>query len=322
MSLNKTAIIRDVERSVGAVNDIITLLQGGLPLSSDVVDVNYSQETVKSFLERSQAVVNHLQSASTTTSNWLSETGNRISQNLVESGKISDALQQSSSNLVQSDRRTQSTHERITQLEQAVNAGEQNLSSAQSSLSAAENRLNEARRVRDIAFASFFVAPIVGGALLAVDQTAIRHDIDSRKESVHAIRNQLAQSRSQLDQQRVQLSSENAQRAELSSHIHKLQEEQRALGAQADGLQKERETLSQLSVSINDCLLTVNSALSSSATIPAGRSMRNVVSGIRGLVGALGADATFAGPVAQLNDSSLQRLDSGVEALRRHRLMA
>ncbi|KAI0672198.1 hypothetical protein C8Q78DRAFT_990702 [Trametes maxima] len=322
MSPDKTAIVRDVERSVGAVNDIITLLQGDRPLRSDVVDVNYPQETVNTFLERGQAAVNHLKSASTTTSSWLSETGNRVSQNLVDSRRISDTLQQSSSNLVQAEQRTRSTHERITQLEQAVNAGEQNLNSAQSSLSAAENKLREARKVRDVAFAAFFVAPIITGALAVVDQTALRRDIDSQKNSVHAIRDQLAQSRSQLDQQRAQLTSENGQKASLSSQIRELQAQQRTLGAQADGLQKERETLSLLSVSINNCLVAVNGALSSSATISAGNSMRIVVAGIRGLVGALGADAMFAGPVAQLNDSSLQRLDHRVEALKRHRLMA
>ncbi|KAI0742071.1 hypothetical protein C8Q80DRAFT_1197806 [Daedaleopsis nitida] len=46
-------------------------------------------------------------------------------------------------------------------------------------------------------------------------------------------------------------------------------------------------------------------------------SMRNVVSGVRGVIGALGADAMFAGPLVLLDDSALDRLDMRVASVRR-----
>ena len=94
---------------------------------------------------------------------------------------------------------------------------------------------------------------------------------------------------------------------------------QRSAGLAAYGrqLQSTRAELADLSQRINDCLHTVNAALSSSETISTMSSMRNVVSGIRGVVGALKADAMFQGPLARLDDAALGALDRRVATIRR-----
>ncbi|KAI0649814.1 hypothetical protein C8Q79DRAFT_901462 [Trametes meyenii] len=325
MSEEKASIVRDVECSVSAVNDIITLLQRDSPLDSDIVDANYSVETVALFQILSQDAVNFLQSAKDATILWIYQTAERMSENLVESLKLSDMLQESSTSLVMVEEYTLSARERIDQLEEEINAGNRNLASARHALHDAERDLERQRRVRRAtriaAIVTLFFAPIVSAALVAVDLTAIERAIEQRKGTVSAVEGQLAQSRSQLNNQHDTLDLEYGRSASLTTYIYELLEEEQLLGILEDGLQEERESLARLSVTINDCLLTVNAALNSSATIVAAGSMRNIVTGIRGLAAALGADAMFAGPVAQLNDRALAVLDRRVEALKRHRLM-
>ena len=57
MEQYKPLIVGDVQRSIGAVNEIVVSLQRDKPLSSDIVDVNYPQSTVDQFLKSSKAVV-------------------------------------------------------------------------------------------------------------------------------------------------------------------------------------------------------------------------------------------------------------------------
>ncbi|KAI0672197.1 hypothetical protein C8Q78DRAFT_1068790 [Trametes maxima] len=325
MSEGKASIVRDVECSVSAVNDIITLLQRDTPLDSDIVDANYSVETVALFQILSQDAVNFLQSAKDATILWICQTSERMSENLVESLGLSDTLLESSTSLVLAEEYASSASERIGQLEEEINAGNRNLASACNALRDAERNLEHRRHVRRVmrgaAIATLFFAPIVSAVLVAVDLTAIERAIDLRRGAVSTVERQLERSRSQLDYQHDTLDIEHGRSASLTTHIYELLQEQQLLGILEDGLQEEREALARLSVSINDCLLTVNAALNSSATISAGHSMRNVVTGIRGLAAVLGADAMFAGPVARLNDRALAVLDRRIEALRRHRLM-
>ena len=53
----KPLIVADVERSIGAMNDIVTTLQRDAPLTSDLMEINYPQNAVDSFMTSSQAVV-------------------------------------------------------------------------------------------------------------------------------------------------------------------------------------------------------------------------------------------------------------------------
>ena len=53
----KPLIVVDVQRSIGAMNDIVTTLQHDAPLTSDLMEINYPQNTVESFMRSSQTVV-------------------------------------------------------------------------------------------------------------------------------------------------------------------------------------------------------------------------------------------------------------------------
>ena len=50
-------IVQDVQQSIAAVNNIVASLERDAPLSSDIIQMSYSQETVDNFLGYSQAVV-------------------------------------------------------------------------------------------------------------------------------------------------------------------------------------------------------------------------------------------------------------------------
>lgn len=165
-----------------------------------------------------------------------------------------------------------------------------------------------------------FLLPPVGAVLMAVNQTALKNAVEQTRNNVSSIEHQISSSRSQLQSQRDELAQEQTERSRLTSqmseHTHKANE----LAAESRRLTAARGDLAQLSKRINDCLHTVDSALGSSTAIATMSSMRNVVSGIRGVAGALGADEMFAGPLAQLNDAALGILDRRVAAMRRHRL--
>ena len=53
----KPLIVDDVQRSIGAMNDIVTTLQRDAPLTSDIMEINYPQNAVDSFVRSSQTVV-------------------------------------------------------------------------------------------------------------------------------------------------------------------------------------------------------------------------------------------------------------------------
>ena len=50
-------IVQDVQQSIAAVNNIVASLERDTPLSSDIIQMSYPQETVDEFLGYSQAVV-------------------------------------------------------------------------------------------------------------------------------------------------------------------------------------------------------------------------------------------------------------------------
>ena len=124
-------------------------------------------------------------------------------------------------------------------------------------------------------------------------------------------------SRAQLQAQQAQLTRERNESLRLSTQVTQLNQRATSLAADARRLETARGELAELSKRINDCLHTVNAALSSSKTIASMSSMRNVVTGIRGVAGALKADAMFQGPLAQLDDTALGALDRRVANIRR-----
>ncbi|KAI0772968.1 hypothetical protein BD413DRAFT_492417 [Trametes elegans] len=325
MSDHRSSIIRDVDRSIHAINDIILLLQRDQPLSTDLMDMNYSEGTVNKFLEHSKTVVSYLQSASNLTASWLHDTGNSLSNNLSNDREAESAISSLSSRLAEAEQRSRSMAECIEQLVDEISVGEQNLSSAQRTLSQERDELDRQETMRGVmragAIATLFFAPIVAAFLTVVDFTAMENAIDQTTETISRIEEQLASAHSQLETQRARLSRERDLCSALESNIAQYRGEQRRLRNETGDLQSQRASLSQLSVRINDSLRAVNGALSSSVTIQTMHSMRNVVSGIRGVASSLGRDAMFAGPLARLNDSELDVLDRRVEMIRRHRLM-
>ncbi len=144
--------------------------------------------------------------------------------------------------------------------------------------------------------------------------------VDSQRNAVRQAENQLSSLRQQLNTQNVSLANEQRRSQELTGQVTELQQRAQGLNAEVQRLSGVRATLATLSASINNCLHAVDAALSSSATIASMGSMRNVVTGIKGVVGGLGSDAMFAGPLAQLNDAAFGVLDHRVTSIRHHRL--
>ena len=144
--------------------------------------------------------------------------------------------------------------------------------------------------------------------------------VNSHRGAVRQAENQLSSLRQQLEAQNASLASERSRSQALSSQVEQLQERAKSLNAEVQRLSDVRANLATLSTSINDCLHAVDAALSSSVTIASMGSMRNVVTGIKGVVGGLGSQGIFAGPLAQLNDTAFGALDRRVTSIRHHRL--
>lgn len=116
------------------------------------------------------------------------------------------------------------------------------------------------------------------------------------------------------------LEKERAESVRLSTRVTELRQKEKDLAAEARLLETARATLAELSVRIHDCLRSVNVALTSAANISVMRSMQEVVLGLRGVVSALGQDAMFSGPLAQLNDGAFAALDRRIASVKRHRV--
>lgn len=116
------------------------------------------------------------------------------------------------------------------------------------------------------------------------------------------------------------LEKERAESVQLSTRVTELRQKEKDLAAEARLLETARATLAELSVRIHDCLRSVNVALTSAANISVMRSMQEVVLGLRGVVSALGQDAMFSGPLAQLNDGAFAALDRRIASVKRHRV--
>ncbi|KAI0793589.1 hypothetical protein C8Q74DRAFT_1365197 [Fomes fomentarius] len=320
----KPLVVSAVERSIDAVNAIVATLQRDQSLRSDILDLNYPKDVVEDFNQSSELVVENLRLASSITARWLQETGDRLSSNLSEAGRIQDSIRGYLSSQRTTEAHIKSTQARIYTLESDISSGEGNLASAQRSLSNAREELDRQETMRGVmrvgAIAAFFFAPIFSIALTVIDMTALENAVEESENTISTIEQQLSASRSQLQSQRNEVSRERAESCRLSSRLSDLQRKSNQLSAESRRLTATRGNLAELSVRINDCLHTVNSALSSSTVIASMSSMRNVVSGIRGVVGALGADAMFTGPLARLDDAALASLDRRVAAIRRHRL--
>ncbi|KAI0764229.1 hypothetical protein BD413DRAFT_641504 [Trametes elegans] len=320
----RLAITRDVEGAIYSINAIVVLLQGNEPARYDVIDMNFTEDTVEAFVEYSQAVVDYLNSASISASLWLADSGERMSENLCEARRIHDEVLWTISQGLQMQEYTDATLERMQHLRVQLDVEEENLETAQKTLSHAEHSLrrkkNVRRGLRIGALATLFV-PVVSIALVAVDATVVQQDINSQRKAVRTVKAELASSRKQLEDHEGQLLAETTQISLLSLEMDELEKQQQRLVTERAALQEERETLAVLAVGINECLHAVGGAYGSSVVISSMRSMRNVLDGIQGVVEALGQEEMFDGPVALLNEAGIRELDSQVAAIKRHKLM-
>ncbi|KAI1784670.1 hypothetical protein LXA43DRAFT_1101113 [Ganoderma leucocontextum] len=323
MADHKLLVVANVQHAIDGMNNIVTSLQRDAPLSSDILAINYSGSTVEEFVGFSQTVVESLRSASATASNWLTETGENISCNLDEARRIEGTIHETSIGLEETRQHTRATEAHIRILEEDVLREQSNLASAQQALRHANDELANHENMRNsmrIASIATFFFPIVPLILMTIDATAMQAGTEQRQRAISSIEGHLSSSSSQLDVRRHDLARSRAESDRLSSRISQLGQEADELAAEVRELEAARATLAELSMRINDCLHTVNGALSSSTAIATMGSMRNVVSGIKGVVGALGSDEMFAGPLAQLNDAALGTLDRRVAGIKRHQL--
>ncbi|KAI1784672.1 hypothetical protein LXA43DRAFT_195049 [Ganoderma leucocontextum] len=311
-------IVADVQRAIDGINSIIICLQRDAPLSSNDLAIDYPQSTVDEYLRLSQTVEESLRSASTTASDWLKETGDNLSHNLNEVRRIEGTIHETSVALKEAEAHTRATEASIRTLEADIQHEQSNLRSAQQARDRAKRELEKAEKKREalkIAAIATIFFPIVAISLAIADATAMRAEVEGHQRAVSASEAQLSVSRSQLEARRRELAGKRDERDRLSSRVGQLSREAHDLSAKAGKLKAEQATLAELSVRINDCLYTVNRAVGSSTTVSSG-SMHGVVSGIRGVVEALGSEDMFAGPLVQLDDAGLDTLDRRMEAIR------
>ena len=151
----------------------------------------------------------------------------------------------------------------------------------------------------------------------SVDRAYLQAPVDEQKDIITRLTLELAVGREQLQEQTANLEKERADRAQLSARVAELKQKEDDLTKAARVLEKERATLADLSKHINDCLRSVNVALTSAANLSAVRSIQEVVLGLRGVVSALGQNAMFSGPLAQLDNAALTALDRRMASPRR-----
>ena len=152
-----------------------------------------------------------------------------------------------------------------------------------------------------------------------VDREALQAPVDEQKDVVSRITLELTTSRKQLQEQTGNLEKERAESNRLSTRVIELRQKENNLAAEARVLEASRATVADLSKRINDCLRSVSAALTSAANISVMRSMQEVVFDLRGIVSALGQDAMFSGPLAQLDDTAFIALDRRIASVRRQR---
>ncbi|KAI1798337.1 hypothetical protein LXA43DRAFT_1088446 [Ganoderma leucocontextum] len=329
----KPSIVADVQRSIGAMNGIVVLLQGykGPVASSELVEKNYPQVTLGQFLAFSTTVVESLGSAHATVTRWLMATGERLMNNLNEGRTIEASIKQTTFELGQADYLAAATTERILLLNSDILNLNASLNHAEYQLDKAESVLRKKTRTRDIvrlggalvlALAPRLAETSFTDVIAIVDREALQAPVDEQKGVISRITLELDVSRKQLQLQTESLEKEHAESARLSARVAELRQKAKDLGAEARVLETARATLAELSVRIHDCLRSVNVALTSAANISIMRSMQEVVFGLRGVVSALGQDAMFSGPLAQLNDGAFAALDRRITSVRRHRVTA
>ena len=163
-------------------------------------------------------------------------------------------------------------------------------------------------------------APIVSVAAMTASLVAGENAINAHENRVSTIENGLNASRVRLQGHRDALATQNANRAGLSARVTELQTQAAELAEESRTLAAARDSLSQLTVRINDCLHAVSGAMSSSAVIADAGSMRDVVTGLRGVADSLGQNEMFTGPLAQLDDAGLVTLTHRVAAIKSHQL--
>ena len=151
----------------------------------------------------------------------------------------------------------------------------------------------------------------------SVDRAYLQAPVDEQKDIITRLTLELAVGREQLQEQTANLEKERADRSHLSARVAELRQQEDDLTKAARVLEKERATLADLSKHINDCLRSVNVALTSAANLSAVRSIQEVVLGLRGVVSALGQNAMFSGPLAQLDNAALTALDRRMASPRR-----
>ena len=167
---------------------------------------------------------------------------------------------------------------------------------------------------------AFMFVPILAFGVAAVNMGVMSDNLNEHYEAVRRLEGQLATSTADLDARRSALVQQQAERGELVSRVAELRTRMEELAAEGSTLAAARTPLAELSRRINDCLYAVNIALSNSTRIAAMCSMKNVVEGIRGVVGGLGRNEMFAGPLALLDEAAFVALDRRVATIRRSQL--
>ncbi|KAI1787283.1 hypothetical protein LXA43DRAFT_1098408 [Ganoderma leucocontextum] len=320
----KPLIVADVQRAVTAVNNIIASLGRDAPLASDIIHMNYSQATVDEFLRNSQAVVDSIRSASERASSWLADTGDRISRNLDEARRVEAAARDTSCQRRDAEAHINSTEESIRTSESSVQHAQASLASARSALADARDSMEEAenrhRAIHIGSMVAMLFVPILAFGVAAINMKAMSDNLDEHCNAVRSLEGQLAASTAELDARRDTLAQQQAERGRLASSVAGLQTRADELAVEGRAFDEARASLAELSRRINDCLYAVNAALGCSTAITTMCSMRNVVTGIRGVVSGLGRDEMFVGPLALLDEAAFGALDRRVATIRRSQL--
>jgi len=318
--LQQQAIVASVKAGIQNINEIIDVLNHPIAEKGDLIDLDYSPESVKTFRVRSAECDHNFEAASATATAWFTSVGNELQAATNRIGQVTADIHDTDTKLAVNQQLVAANIQAIVGLTQNLEHEQQLLKEAQDRLNQANDSLNSARAERDRVETARNVLiwfPLAAIALTVVDITKEENDVNSASSVVNAESDQLRKDQQLLQTHATELQKEKQEGLALTANITSLHATEAKLQAEETILKQQLDTLQPLRVSIDHCIHIVSGALGSASNIDNLSSMKNVGEGIKGVVAALKNEGDFTGALASLNDQGFVDLDKRIQALQK-----
>ncbi|KZV90901.1 hypothetical protein EXIGLDRAFT_837478 [Exidia glandulosa HHB12029] len=316
----------DIEKfvvdGVLTINQIIKLLRDEYPQgnANDIVDKNYTVETVQRFKLDAQRVTSCFESAHQKSSEWFTQLGNVISLNIVEQARLKAKEDDGKKKMHEIQAQLPFIMQQVQTMNATVSTDAAQVQETQQQLAKAQHDLDakraEQKRIKTATLALIWI-PVVAATLAAVNATAEENAVKSaqsatnaRQQEVQREQEMLLAAQKQLADVQVQLSQAHAEEAGLEAQAV-------ALLAQEREMETTNRQLQAVQEKVVDCTKTLASALGSATTVDNMMSMQNVSTAIKGLVDALKSDSAFQGDLAALDANGFKDLDAKIALIKK-----